>query len=151
MRRAVEMIPWGAVPKKVFRRDSETGGARHVRVTVDETKEYGFCLRQACVNFYLARDPNAPAHVAPIFSNHYEVWRSGQQTLTEGAYAMGGDRGGHYRPRSTRHDRSRSPRRDRSRSASPPRAIEANWPTRASSCAAAPCFGRRALTMCAFL
>ena len=64
MRRAVEVYPWGVVLKDVVRRDTETGEERHVRVTVDETKEYGFCLRHACVDFDWAPDPNAPAHVA---------------------------------------------------------------------------------------
>jgi len=111
-----------------------------VRVTVDETKEDGPCLRHACVDFDWAPDPNAPAHVAPVTSNHPRVWRRGRQTHPEGAYAFGGDRDGYYRPRSPRRDRSRSPRRDRSRSASPPRAIEATWPTRASSFAAVSLF-----------
>ena len=112
-----------------------------MRVTVDETKEDGSCLRHACVDFDWAPDPNAPAHVAPVTSNHPRVWRRGRQTHPEGAYAFGGDRDGCYRPRSPRRDRSRSPRRDRSRTKSPPRAVAATWPTRASSSAAVAIFG----------
>jgi len=141
MRRAMDLFPWGVVLKDVVRRDIETGGARHVRVTVDGTKEYGFCLRHACVDFDWASDPNAPAHVASVPPNHLGVWRRGRQTHPEWVYAIGGDRGGYHRPRSPRRDRSRSPRRDRSRSTSPPHAIEATWPTRASSFAEVSLFG----------
>jgi len=80
-----------------------------------------------------APDPNAPAHVPQVTWNHPEVGRRGRQTHPEGAFAIGGDHGGHYRPRSSR--------RDRSRSVSPPRAIEATWPTRASFSAAVALFG----------
>jgi len=112
-----------------------------VRVTVDETKEFGFCLRHACVDFDWAPDPNAPAHVAQVPPSHLGVWCRGRQTHPGGAYAVSGDCGGYHRPRSPRRDRSRSPRRDRLRSESPPRAIEATWPTRASSSAAVALFG----------
>jgi len=108
-----------------------------VRVTVDATKEFGFCLRHACVDFDWAPDRNAPAHVAPVPPSHLEVWGRGLQTHPGGAYAVSGDRGGYHCPRSPRRDRLRPPRRDRSRSTSLPRAIEATWPTRASSFAAA--------------
>jgi len=77
-----------------------------------------FCLEHACLNFDWAPDPNAPARVAPVPSNHLGVWRRGGQTHPGGAYAVNGDRGGYHR--------LRSPHRDRSRSASPPRAI---WDT----------------------
>jgi len=133
MRRAMDVFPWGVVLKDVVRRERETGEARQVRVTVDETKESGFCLRHACVDFDWAPDPNAPAHVAPVPPSHLGVWRRSRQTHPGEAYAVSGDRGGYHRPH--------SPRRDRSRSASPPRAIEATWPTRASSSAAVALFG----------
>jgi len=133
MRRAMDVFPWGVVPKDVVRRDRDTGEARQVRVTVDETKEFGFCFRHACVDFDWAPDPNAPAHVAPVPSSYLEVWPRGRQTHQGGAYAGSGDRGCYQRPR--------SPRRHRSRSASPLRAIEATWPTRASFSAAAALFG----------
>jgi len=45
MRRALKVFSWGAVLKDVVRRDTETGDGRHVRVTVDETREHGFFLR----------------------------------------------------------------------------------------------------------
>jgi len=90
MRRTMDVFPWGVVLKDVVRRDTETGEARHVRVTVDETKEYGFCLRHACVDFAWAPHPNAPAHVAPAPPNHLEVWRRGRQTHPEGSYVIGG-------------------------------------------------------------
>jgi len=141
MRRAMDVFPWGVVLKDVLRRYQDTGEARQVHVTVDETKEFSFCLRHACVDVDWAPDPNAPAHVAPAPPSHLEVWRRGRQTHPGGAYAVSGDRGGYHRPRSPRRDRSRSPRRDRSRSTSPPRAIEATWPTRASSSAAVALFG----------
>jgi len=137
----MDVFPCGVVLKDVVRRDRETGEARQVRVTVDETKEFGFCLRHACVDFDWAPDPNAPAHVAPVLQSHLRVWRRGRQTHPGGAYAISGDRGGYHRPRSPRRDRSRSPRRDRSRSASPPGAIGATWPTRASSSTAFALFG----------
>jgi len=121
------------VLKDVVRRDRDTGEARQVCVTVDETKEFGICHGHACVNFGLAPDPNAPAQVAPVPSSHPGVWRRGRQTHPGGAYAVSGDRGGDHRPR--------LPRRDRSRSASPPAAMEANWPTRASSSAVVALFG----------
>jgi len=133
MRRAMDVFPWGVVLKDVVRRDRDSGEARKVRVTVDETKEFCFWPRHACVDFDWAPDPNAPAHVAPVPSSHLEVRRRGRQTHPGGACAVSGDRGGYHRPL--------SPRRDRSRSASPPRAIEATWPTRASSAAAVALFG----------
>jgi len=141
MRRAMDVFPWGVVVKDVVRRDQDTGEARQVRVTVDATKEFGFCLRHAFVDFYWAPDPNAPARVAPVPPSHLGVWRRGRQTHPGGAYAVSGDRDGYHRPRSPRRDFSRSRRRARSPSTSPPRAIEANWPTRASSSAAVALFG----------
>jgi len=69
------------------------------------------------------------------------VWRRGQQTHPEEAYAIGGDLGGCHRPRSLRRDLWQSPRCDRSRSISPPRAIKATWPTSATSSAAVALFG----------
>jgi len=51
MRWAMDVFPWGVVLNDVVRRDTETGEARHVRVTVDKIKEYGFCLRHLCVDF----------------------------------------------------------------------------------------------------
>ena len=141
MRRAMDVFPWRVVLKDVVRRDQDTGEARHVRVTVNATKELGFCLRHACVDFDWAPDPNAPAHVAMVPFSHLGVWRRGRQTHPEGAYDDGGDRGGYHRPRSSLRDRSRSPRLDRSWSISPPRAIEATWPTRASFFAAVALFG----------
>ena len=50
MRREVDVFPWGVFLKDVVRRDLDTGEARQVRVTVDETKEFGFCLRHSCVD-----------------------------------------------------------------------------------------------------
>jgi len=44
VRRAMDVFPWGVVLKDVVRRDQDTNEARHVRVTVDATKEFGFCL-----------------------------------------------------------------------------------------------------------
>jgi len=140
MRRAIDVFPWGVVLKNMVRRDRDTGEARHVRVTVDATKEFGFCLRLACVDFNWAPDPSGPAHVAPVPPSHLGVWRRGRQTHPGGAYAVSGDRGGYHCPRSPRCDGSRSPRRDGSGSTSPPRAIEATWPTRASSSAAVALF-----------
>jgi len=134
MRQAVKVLPWGVVLKDVFRRDADPGEARHVRVTVDATKEYGFFLRHPCVDFDWAPDPDAPLPMARITLNHPEVWRRGRQTHPYGAYAVGDDQEGRYRPR--------SPRRDRSpQSLSPPRAVDATWPTRASSSAAVALFG----------
>jgi len=141
MRRAMDVFPWGVVLKDVVRWDQDTGEARQVRVTVDDTKDSGCCLRHSCVDFDWAPDPNAPAHVSPVPPSHLRVWRRGRQTHPGGAYAVSGDRGGYHRPRSPRRDRSRSARRDRSQSASPPRAIEATWTTRASSSAAVAFFG----------
>jgi len=112
-----------------------------VRVTVIETKEFGFCLRHSCVDFDWAPDPSAPAHVAPVPPSHLVVWRRGRQTHPGGAYAVSGAGSGYHRPGSPRRDRSRSPRRDRSRSTSPTGAIEATWPTRASSSTAVSFFG----------
>jgi len=62
-----------------------------VRVTVDATKEIGFCLRHERVDFYWAPDPNAPAYVAPVPPSHLGVWRRGRQTHPGGAYAVSGD------------------------------------------------------------
>ena len=140
MRRAMDVIPWGVVLTEVVRRDKDTGEARNVRVTVDATKEFCLCLRHACVDVDWAPDPNAPAHMAPVPSSHLGVWFCGRQTHSEGAYAIGEDRGGYHCPRSPRRDPSRSPLRDRSCSISPPRAVEATWPTRASSSAAVALF-----------
>jgi len=42
VRRAMDVFPWEVVLKDVVRRDRDTGEARQVRVTVDETKEFGF-------------------------------------------------------------------------------------------------------------
>jgi len=133
MRRAMDVFPWGVVLKDVVRRDRDTGEARQVRVTVDGTMAFSFCLRHACVDFDWAPDPNAPAHLVPVSSSPLRVWPRGRQTHPGGAYAVSGNRGGYHRPR--------SPRRDRSRSASSPRAIQATWQTRASSSAAVALFG----------
>jgi len=57
MRRAMDVFPWGVVLKDAVRRDRDTGETRQVRVTVDKTKEFGFCLRHACVDFYWAPGP----------------------------------------------------------------------------------------------
>jgi len=140
MRRAMDVFPWRVVLQDVVRRDQETGEARRVRVTVDGTKGFGFCLRHACVDFNWAPDPKAPAHVAPVPPSHLGGWHRGRQTHPEEADAIGGDRCGYHRPRLPRRDRLRSPRRDRSRSISPPRAVEATWPTNASSSAAVALF-----------
>jgi len=99
-----------------------------VRVTVDPTKEYGFCLRHPCVDFDWALDPNAPLPMARITSNHPGVWRRGRRSW---AHAVSDARDGRNRPRSPRRDRSPSP----------PRAVDATWPTRASSTAAVALFG----------
>jgi len=99
-----------------------------VRITVDPTKEYGFCLRHPCVDFDWALDPNAPLPMARITSNHPGVWRRGRRNW---AHAVDNAREG--------RNRLRSPRRDRS--PSPPRAMDATWPTRASSSAAVALFG----------
>ena len=104
-----------------------------MRVTVDETDKYGFCLRHPCVDFEWTPDPHVPAHVAQVTSPHTGVRRRGPQTNPELASAAGGDRGGRYCPR--------SPRRDQSRLVSPPRAVESTWPARASSSAAVALFG----------
>jgi len=141
MRRAMDLFPWGVVLRDEVCRDQETGEARHVRLTVDATKEYGIFLRPACVNFDWAPDPKASAHVAPVPPSHLGVWRCSRQTHPKGAYAIGDDGRGYHRSRSPLHDRSRLPRRDRSRSISPSRAIEATESIRASSCAAVSLFG----------
>jgi len=150
MRLAMDVFPWEVVIKDVVRRDQDTGEARQVRVTVEETNEFGFCLRHAYVDLDWAPDTNAPAHEAPVPSSHLEVWRLGRQTHPGGAYAVSGDRCGYHCPRSPHRDRSRSPHRDHPRSKSPPRAIEATWPTRASSFAAVALFVWRACATCAF-
>ena len=141
MRRAMDVFPWGVVLNDVVRRVEETGEARHVRVTVDETEEYGFCLRYASADFDRAPEPHAPAHLAPVPQNHVGVWRYGQKTHPEGVSAIGGDRDGYHLLHLPRRECSRSPRCDRSSSASPPRDIEATWPTCASSSAAVALFG----------
>jgi len=51
MRRAIDVFPSEVVLKDVVRWYQDTGEARQVRVTVDATKEFGFCLRHACVEF----------------------------------------------------------------------------------------------------
>jgi len=105
MRRSIDMFPWGVVIKDVVRRDTETDEARHVRLTVCETKKSGFSLGYACVVFDLAPDPNAPAHVAPVPPNHLGVWRRSRQIHPAGVYPIGGNLGGYHRPRSPRRDR----------------------------------------------
>jgi len=128
MRQAVKAFPWQEVLKDVVWRDRDSGEARQVRITVDATKEYGFCLRHPCVDIDWALDPNAPLSMARITSNHPEVWRRGRRNW---AHAVADARGGRYRPRSPRRDRSPSP----------PRAMDATWPTSASSSAAGALFG----------
>jgi len=49
-RRAMVVFPWGSVLKDVVHRGRDTGEALQVRVTVNESKEFGFCLRHACVD-----------------------------------------------------------------------------------------------------
>jgi len=105
MRWAAQVHPWEDVLKDVVRRDNEAGEARRVRVTVDETEEYGFRLQHACVAFDWAPEPNAPAQVPPVYLKHAGAWRRGPQTQKEGACAIIGDRGGYYHPRSQRRDR----------------------------------------------
>jgi len=113
MRRAMDVFPWVIVLIDVARRDKKTGEARNVRVTVDETTEYGFSFRHSRVNFNWAHYPNAPAHAASIPPNHLGVRRRCQNFHPEGGYAIIGDRGGFHCPSSTRRERSRSRRRDR--------------------------------------
>lgn len=48
MMRAHAVFPWTSVILHVIRRDGQRGAARHVRVMVDETVEYGFILRHPC-------------------------------------------------------------------------------------------------------
>jgi len=105
MRQAVKAFPWGVVHKDVVRRDADSGDARQVRVTVDATKEYGFCLRHPCVDFDCALDPNASLLMARITSNHPGVWRRGRWNHVPGACAVGNDREGRYRPRLPWRDR----------------------------------------------
>jgi len=128
MRQAVKAFPWREVLKDVVWRDRDSGEARQVRITVEATKEYGFCLRHPCVDFDWALDPNAPLPMARITANHAEVWRRGRRNW---AHAVGDAREGRYRPRSPRRDRSPSP----------PRAIDATWPTSVSSSVAVALFG----------
>jgi len=128
MRQAVTAFPWREVLKDVVWRDRDSGEARQVRITVEATKEYGFCLRHPCVDFDWALDPNAPLPMARITANHAEVWRRGRRNW---AHAVGDAREGRYRPRSPRRDRSPSP----------PRAIDATWPTSVSSSVAVALFG----------
>jgi len=94
MRRAMDVFQWGVVFQDVIRREQATGEARHVRVTVDETTEFGICLSHACVDFDLAPDLNAHAHGALVPRSHLGVWRRNQQTHPQGADAIGGHRGG---------------------------------------------------------
>jgi len=131
MRQALKALPWREVLKDVVRRDGDSGDARQVRITVDATKEYGFCLRRPCVDFDWALDPNAPLPMARITSNHPGVWRRGRRSYVPGAYSVGDDREGRNRPRLPRRDLSPSP----------PRAMDATWPTSASSSAAVALFG----------
>jgi len=70
MRQAVKAFPSREVLKDVVRRDGDSGDARQVRITVDATKEYGFCLRHPCVDFDWALVPNAPLPMARITLNH---------------------------------------------------------------------------------
>jgi len=128
MRQAVTAFPWREVLKDVVWRDRVSGEALQVRVTVDPTKEYGFCLRHPGVDFDWAMDPNAPLPMARITSNHPGVWRRGGRNW---AHAVGDAREGRFRPRSPRRDRSPSP----------PRAVDATWPTRESSTAAVALLG----------
>jgi len=128
MRQAVKAFPWREVLKDVIWRDRDSGEARQVRITVDPTKEYGFCLRHPCVDFDWALDPNAPLPMARTTSSHPGVWRRGRRNW---AHAVGDAREGCYRPRLPRRDRSPFP----------PRAMDATWPTRASSSAAVALFG----------
>jgi len=92
MRQAVKAFPLGVVLKDVVRRDADSGEAQHVRVMVDPTKEYGFCLRHPCVDFDWAPDPDAPLPMARITSHHPGVWRRGRRTHAPGAHAVGDDR-----------------------------------------------------------
>jgi len=69
MRRAMDVFPWGVVLKDVVRRDRDTGEARKVRVTVDETKEFGFFLRHACVDFDWALTRTRP----PMWRRFFRV------------------------------------------------------------------------------
>jgi len=141
MRRAMDVFPWGVIHKDVVRPNQNTSESLNMRRTVDATKEVGVFLRHACVDYYWAPDPNAPAHGAPAPPGHLRVWRRGRKTHPGGAHAISGDRGGYHHPRRPRRDRSRSPRGDRSGSISPRRAIEATWPKRASSSAEVSLFG----------
>jgi len=127
MRQALTAFPWQEVLEDVVWRDRDSGEARQVQITVDPTKEYCFCLRHPCVDFDWALDPNAPLQMARITSSHPGVWRRGRRNL---AHAVGDAREGRYHPRSPRRDRSPSP----------PRAMDATWPTRASSSAAVALF-----------
>jgi len=128
MRQAVKAFPWREVLEDVVWRDRDSGEARQVRITVDAIKEDGFCLRHPCVDFDWALDPNAPLPMAQITSNHPGMLRRGRRNC---ARAVGDAREGRFRPRSPRRDRSPSP----------PRAMDATWPTRASSSAAVALFG----------
>jgi len=128
MRQAMKAFSWPEVLKDVVWRDRDFGEAYQVRITVDATKEYGFCLRHPCVDFDWALDTNAPLPMAVITSNHPGVWRCGRRNW---AHDVGDAREGRYRPRSPRRDRSPSP----------PRAMDATWPTSASSSAAVTLFG----------
>jgi len=128
MRLAVKACPWREVPKDIVWLNRDSGEARQVRITVDATKEYGFCLPHPCVDFNWSLHPNAPFLMARITSNHPEVWRRGRRNW---AHAVGGAREGCYRPCSPRRDPSPSP----------PRAMDATWPTSASSSAAVALFG----------
>ena len=128
MRHAAKAFPWREVLKDAVWCDRDSGEAHRLPITVDATKEYGFCLRHPCVDFDWALGPNAPLPMARITSNHPGVWRRGRRNW---AHAVRDAREGRYRPRSPRRDRSPSP----------PRAMDATWPTRASFSEAVSLFG----------
>ena len=56
MRWAVDEFPWAVVLKDVFFRGADSDHDGQVRVIVDATKEYCFCLRHPCVDFDWAPD-----------------------------------------------------------------------------------------------
>jgi len=80
MRQALKAFPWREFLQDVVWRDRDSGEARQVRITVDATKEYGFCLCHPCVDFDWALDPNAPLSMARITSSHPGVWRRGRRS-----------------------------------------------------------------------
>jgi len=100
MRQAMKAFSCREVLKNVVWRDRDSGEARRVRITVDATKEYGFCLRHPCVDFDWALDPNAPLAMARITSNQPDVWRRGRRAYVPGAHAVSDAREGRYRSRS---------------------------------------------------